>query len=130
MEFSKQNVQQGALAVGKIPPAPATGGGTPGLVWGVLYPPPTDGYVLTSLAAATQTEPSGGTSLPGVAWAAPAVPTALTTFTATAGSFSGAIGVNGATPPAKAAAPGTATGTDALVINAIALVLKNLGFTS
>src|SRR5271157_142495 len=33
-------------------------------------------------------------------------------------SLSGAIGVNGATPPAKAADPGTATSTDAAVINA------------
>ncbi len=45
-------------------------------------------------------------------------------------SFTGAIGANGATPPAKAAAPGTATSTDAAVINAIVTILKNLGFCS
>jgi hypothetical protein len=45
-------------------------------------------------------------------------------------SFTGAIGVNGATPPAKAADPGTATSSDAAVINAIVTILKNLGFCS
>ncbi len=51
---------------------------------------------------------------------------------ATTGSINigGSIGVNGATPPAKAAHPGTATGTDAAVINAIVTILKNLGFCS
>jgi hypothetical protein len=73
VEFSRQNAQRGALAVGKIAPAPTTGGGTPGLEWGVLYPGP-DGYVLTALAAATQAEPSGGTSLPGVTWAPMGLP--------------------------------------------------------
>ncbi len=73
MELNKQNAQKGALAVGKIPPPPSTGGGTPGLEWGVLYPGP-DGYVLTALAAATQAEPSGGTSLPGVTWAPMGLP--------------------------------------------------------
>jgi hypothetical protein len=43
---------------------------------------------------------------------------------------SGAAGFNGATPPSKAADPGTATGTDAAVINAITTILKNLGFCS
>ncbi len=42
----------------------------------------------------------------------------------------GPIGVNGASPPAKAANPGTATGTDATVINAITTILKNAGFCS
>jgi hypothetical protein len=46
-----------------------------------------------------------------IAWAAPAVPTALTTFTATAGAFTGGIGVWGATvPSAQPATTGTVTG--------------------
>ncbi len=51
---------------------------------------------------------------------------------ATTGSINigGSIGVNGATPPAQAAHPGTATSTDAGVINAIVTILKNLGFCS
>jgi hypothetical protein len=42
--------------------------------------------------------------------------------------LAGGLGVNGATPPAKAASPGTATGTDAAVINAIAAILRSVGF--
>ncbi|MGA8310914.1 MAG: hypothetical protein WB755_12850 [Terriglobales bacterium] len=45
-------------------------------------------------------------------------------------SLTGSIGVNGATPPSKAADPGTATSSDAAVINAIVTILKNLGFCS
>jgi hypothetical protein len=40
------------------------------------------------------------------------------------------IGFLGAPPVAKAASPGTATGTDAAVVNAIATILRNLGFCS
>jgi len=55
----------------------------------------------------------------------------LANYAALSGAtFSGAIGVNGASPPAKAASPGTATGTDAAVVNAIAAILRNLGFCS
>lgn len=45
-------------------------------------------------------------------------------------AFLGPIGVNGSAPPAKAASPGTATGTDATVVNAIVTILRNLGFCS
>ncbi len=45
-------------------------------------------------------------------------------------NFTGPIGVNGATPPAKAAPPGTATSSDAAVINAVVTILRNLGFCS
>ncbi len=44
--------------------------------------------------------------------------------------ITGALGVNGATPPAKAASPGTAVGTDAAVINAISAILRSIGFCS
>ena len=51
------------------------------------------------------------------------------TFTDTGnGSFAGRLGVNGATPPAKASSPGSASGSDATVINAITTILRNLGF--
>lgn len=45
-------------------------------------------------------------------------------------AMSGPLGVNGSSPPAKASSPGTATGTDAAVINAIATILRNAGFCS
>ena len=70
-------------------------------------------------------DPSGT----GLVWAAP---TSIATLGTVA--FTGSIGVNGATPPVQAASPGVAGGidaaADAAVVNAIALVLKNLGFTS
>ena len=74
--------------------------------WGTL-PAGADGQVLTTSA----NDPSGT----GLAWSAP-------------GSFSGPIGVNGATPPTQAARPGVAAGTDAVVINAVITILRNLGF--
>jgi len=40
------------------------------------------------------------------------------------------VGFYGATPVAKAASPGTASGTDATVINAIVTILRNLGLCS
>jgi hypothetical protein len=49
------------------------------------------------------------------------------------GSFAhsgAAFGINGNTPVAKAASPGTASGTDAAVINAISTLLRNVGVCS
>jgi hypothetical protein len=43
-------------------------------------------------------------------------------------TFSGPIGVNGSAPPAKAANPGTATGTDAAVVNALVAIVQAVGF--
>jgi hypothetical protein len=51
----------------------------------------------------------------------------VTTLNAGTGAFSGPIGANGATPPSQAAFPGTATGSDAVVINAIVAILVGLG---
>ena len=79
-------------------------------------PPGSDGSILIASA----NDPGGW----GLAWVAPPRLTTLGTV-----AFSGPAGFNGATPPAQAASPGVATGTDALVINALALILKNLGFT-
>jgi Repeat of unknown function (DUF5907) len=73
MELDRQNVQHGAIPVGKILAAqagPVPPGSvlapTPGLEWGVL-PPGTDGYVLT--ASSGSVLPDG--SQPGIAWASP-----------------------------------------------------------
>ena len=85
-------------------------------------PPGADGFVLTASA----NDPGGW----GLAWAA----TSLRSRPSGTVAFSGPIGVNGAAPPVQAASPGAAGGTDAAadaaVVNAIALVLKNLGFTA
>jgi hypothetical protein len=51
----------------------------------------------------------------------------ITTLNAGTGAFSGPIAANGATPPTQAAFPGTATGSDAVVINAIVAILVALG---
>ena len=73
MELNRQNVQHGAIPVGKVLAAqagPVPLGSvlapTPGLEWGVL-PPGTDGYVLT--ASSGSVLPDG--SQPGIAWASP-----------------------------------------------------------
>ncbi len=53
------------------------------------------------------------------------------TVTAATASLAGSIGVNGATPPLKAAFPGTADGVaadDATVLNNVIAILVNLGF--
>ncbi len=49
-------------------------------------------------------------------------------LTPTSVAASGGIAANGATPPTQAANPGTASGTDATVINAIVTILTDLGF--
>lgn len=51
----------------------------------------------------------------------------ITTLNGGTGAFSGPIAANGATPPAQAAFPGTATGTDAAVLNAVVAILVSLG---
>jgi hypothetical protein len=52
----------------------------------------------------------------------------ITTLSAGTGAFTGPIAANGATPPTQAAFPGTAAGTDAVVINKIVAILVGLGF--
>ena len=123
MEFDRKTVTHGAIPVGKIMPLSsqfvATAYNTtppaPGLEWGTLAAS-TDGYVLACSAAAAE----------GVAWAAPyTLPAALTGTTLV---VTGGIATNGVmTPPAKAAFPGTATGTDATAVNAITAILVALG---
>lgn len=124
MEFDRKTVSHGAIPVGKIMPLSAqfvataynTTPPAPGLEWGTLAAG-TDGYILTCSAAAAE----------GVAWSAPySLPAALTGTTLV---VTGGIATNGVTtPPAKAAYPGLATGTDATAINAITAILVALGF--
>ncbi len=113
----------GALIYGKVPSNQA-------LEWGIL-PMGVTGQVLTVTQVAVAL-PNGITNwVTTTAWANPAVPTAMTTFTAAAASFSGAIGVNGATPPVQAAFPGTPDGTaadDATILAKVIAILVNLGF--
>lgn len=99
LRFNREDATHGALIVGKVQSLESAFKTTayntvppiPGMDWGLLAAS-TDGYVLTCSAAAAE----------GVAWAAPAVPTALSTFTATAGAFSGGIAAWGATLPSAA----------------------------
>ena len=124
MILDRKTVAHGAIPVGKVMPLTSeftttsynTVPPVPGLEWGSLVVG-TDGYVLTCSAAAAE----------GVAWAAPyTLPAALTGTTLV---VTGGIATNGVTtPPAKAAFPGTASGTDATVINAITAILVALGF--
>jgi hypothetical protein len=92
-----------------------------------LLPPGNDGMTLICQANA----PSGA----GLAWTLnPSfdnVSAALLSVTEIVGgrcNLSGGFSVYGATPPAQAAFPGTATGTDAAVINAIVAFLAAYGF--
>ena len=146
LRFNREDATHGALIVGKVQSLESAFKTTayntvppiPGMDWGLLAAS-TDGYVLTCSAAAAE----------GVAWAAPAVPTALSTFTATAGAFSGGIAAWGATlPSAQPATTGTVTGyttgtgttvtadgtftghtgTSAYTIGDIVLALKQQGF--
>ena len=124
MIFDRKTVAHGSIPVGKVMSLESTFKTTaynttpaaPGLEWGTLAAS-TDGYVLTCSAAAAE----------GVAWAAPyTLPAALTGTTLV---VTGGIATNGVTtPPAKAAFPGTATGTDKDAINAITAILVALGF--
>ena len=124
MILDRKTVAHGSIPVGKVMSLESTfkttsyntTPPTPGLEWGTLAAG-TDGYVLTCSAAAAE----------GVAWASPyALPAALTGTTLV---VTGGIGTNGVTtPPAKAAYPGLATGTDAVMVNAITAILVALGF--
>ena len=103
LRFNREDATLGAIPVGSLVTTTTT---TPypldlphrAFDWEALLPGAT-GSVLTVQA--------GGS----LAWAAPAVPTALTTFTATAGTFSGGIAAWGATVPSgQPATSGTVTG--------------------
>lgn len=104
--FNREDVSLGAIPVGtyatntRTTPA-ATGLPNRALDWGTL-PSGATGQVLTVQA--------GGS----IAWAAPAVPTALGSFTATAGAFTRGIAAWGATvPSAQPSTTGTTTGFSA-----------------
>ena len=126
MILDRKNVTHGAIPVGKVmslettfkTTAYNTVPPTPALEWGTLAAG-TDGYVLTCSAAAAE----------GVAWSAPYTYTLPAALTGTTLVVTGGIGTNGVTtPPAKAAYPGLATGTDAVMVNAITAILVALGF--
>lgn len=126
MILDRKNVSHGAIPVGKVMSLSSTFTTTPhntvspapGLEWGSLAVG-TDGYVLTCSTTAAE----------GVAWAAPYSYTLPAALTGTTLVVTGGIATNGVTtPPAKAAFPGTAAGTDAAVINAITAILVALGF--
>jgi hypothetical protein len=126
MILDRKNVAHGAIPVGKVMSLETTykttsyntTSPTPGLEWGTLAAG-TDGYVLTCSAAAAA----------GVAWAAPYSYTLPAALTGTTLVVTGGIATNGVTtPPAKAAYPGLATGTDAVMVNAITAILVALGF--
>jgi len=103
LKFNRGDVQLGAIPVGMYITSTST---TPAPLdlpnravdWSMLTPG-TANQVLTVNADTS------------IAWAAPAVPTSLTTFTATAGTFSGGITAWGATlPSSQPATTGTTTG--------------------
>jgi hypothetical protein len=90
MILRRENVSLGSIPVGRITIAPTAQktyqtvpSSAPGIEWATLTIPAAaaTGYLLTTSATAAE----------GVAWQAPAVPTALTTFTAVAGTFSGDV---------------------------------------
>lgn len=101
--FNREDVSLGAIMVGMKPIDTTTTPASTGLPnrafdWGTL-PSGTTGQVLTVQAVGS------------IAWAAPAVPAALGSFTATAGAFSGGIAAWGKTlPSAQPSTTGTTTG--------------------